>query len=326
MSYSPPERSHWTGRKTPPGTPPDYWHQVVEMLNLEDRTGEGPSPDYALLGYACDEGVRRNQGRTGAAAGPESITKQLGSVANHFGTTVLADAGSVSCPDGDLEATQVEFGRRISQLLGRGITPIGLGGGHDIAYAHYLGLQEHLDGQGDDGVLGVLNFDAHFDLRPHTNGPTSGTPFRQILEEGGKSVVYFPIGIQPAANPPSLFRTARDLGVGCVTADACRVGNLPVILQMIGQFLDDIDHLYVTVDLDGFSSAYAPGVSAPSPTGFSPAFFFPLFRLLVNSGKLLSLDLAEYNPGYDRDGHTAKLAGRIIAAAVQNDGHQRYYK
>ncbi len=38
-------------------------------------------PAVALIGFACDEGVRRNHGRVGAAAGPEALRLALGKLA-----------------------------------------------------------------------------------------------------------------------------------------------------------------------------------------------------------------------------------------------------
>ncbi len=309
MNYIPPTPSNWTGRSTPPGTPPDYWYQTVKMLDMSAPERSWPTADYAILGYAVDEGVRRNQGRMGAAAGANAITKKLGGLANHLNGTSVADAGHFICPDGKLEATQMAFGNAIHRLLERGITPIALGGGHDIAYAHFLGLHKFTAGK---KKIGILNFDAHFDLRPFINGSTSGTPFRQIMTFHGDTTAYFALGIQKAANPPSLFRAAEQLGVDCITHDACTPTNVSSILHLLHGFLDRVDYLYLTVDLDGFSSAYAPGVSAPSPVGFSPEFFFPVFKQILASGKVLSVDIAEYNPTYDQDGVTAKLAARVV--------------
>lgn len=322
MSYSPPQQSNWSGRNTTAGSPPDYWYQVVNFLDMNQPDDGWPETDFAFLGYACEEGVRRNQGRLGAAAGAEEVIKKLGGLANHLAGKLVADAGSVSCPDGKLEATQVAFGNRIFQLLNRGITPIGIGGGHDIAYAHFLGIQQFLASNRPTDQktnrLGILNFDAHFDLRPFDGGSTSGTPFRQILAFHGEDVDYLPVGIQPDANPPSLFNAAADLGVDCITADACTPANVPTILHLLQGFLDRVDRVYITVDLDGFSSAYAPGVSAPSPVGFSPEFFFPVFRRMLASGKVLTVDIAELNPAYDQDAMTAKLAARIVAEVVRS--------
>ena len=59
------------------------------------------------------------------------------------------------------------------------MTPIIFGGGHETAYGHYLGVRKYI---GEDASLGIINIDAHFDLRPYDEQPSSGTMFKQILE------------------------------------------------------------------------------------------------------------------------------------------------
>ena len=48
--------------------------------------------------------------------------------------------------------------------------------------------------------IGILNFDAHFDLRPTINRANSGTPFYQIMKEFGTNVEYLALGIQKKSN------------------------------------------------------------------------------------------------------------------------------
>ena len=84
------------------------------------------------------------------------------------------------------------------------------------------------------------------------------------------------------------------------------------------QFIEDVDYVYATIDLDGFSSAYAPGVSAPSPMGFSPDIVLESLKIIIDSQKLISLDIAEMNPKYDVDGQTAKLAASLVHFVMHN--------
>lgn len=66
-------------------------------------------------------------------------------------------------------------------------------------------------------MLGILNFDAHFDLRPYEKGTgTSGTMFRQIADytrEKGTEYAYYVMGIQKHSNTLSLFRLLKTLGL-----------------------------------------------------------------------------------------------------------------
>ena len=98
--------------------------------------------------------------------------------------------------------------------------------------------------------------------------------------------------------------------------DVCENINYEVVTSKLHAFIERNDALYLTIDLDGFSSAYAPGVSAPSPMGFSPAFAVKILNFLMQTQKVVAVDIAELNPRYDRDQCTAKLAARIVDAVV----------
>ena len=98
--------------------------------------------------------------------------------------------------------------------------------------------------------------------------------------------------------------------------DVCENINYKLVTSKLHAFTERNDALYLTIDLDGFSSAYAPGVSAPSPMGFSPAFAFKILHFLMQTQKVVAVDIAELNPRYDRDQSTAVLAARIADAVV----------
>lgn len=62
---------------------------------------------------------------------------------------------------------------------------------------------------------GLINFDAHFDLRPYEHGPSSGSMFRQIADIYKKEQAayhYLPLGIQEHSNTVSLFKYAKEIG------------------------------------------------------------------------------------------------------------------
>ncbi|GGD47221.1 formimidoylglutamase [Muriicola marianensis] len=301
----------WSGRTS---DRQEYLHEKVRLagpgLNTKVRTD---AHSFVLLGYACDEGVRRNGGRVGAAEGPDAIRRELGKMANHLPSRVeLIDMGNVVCPEGDLEKTQEVLSRLVAKTVGQGGIPLLLGGGHDISYAHYSGLRSALP---RSQSLGIINFDAHFDLRTNQNGNHSGSPFYQIAMDCQKDDLdfhYLCLGIRREANPPELFQRAEELGVDYMELQEFSMLRWDEVSKRLGNFLSTTDKVYVTVDMDGFSSAFSPGVSAASPVGFSPEIALACLHQIVISGKLLGMDVAETNPKYDRDQQTAKLAAGII--------------
>jgi len=290
-----------------------YLHEKVRCIDLEQDWNCKSAKTIGLLGYACDTGVKRNQGRTGAAKGPDTIRKALGKMPNHLEEHVgFLDMGTIEGAAHEMENAQALLASKVAHLVKENIVPILLGGGHDIAYGHYIGLKKNL---GPDSVIGIINFDAHFDLRSNKEGNNSGTPFYQIAEDcqnEGRPFNYLVLGIRKDANDKVLFQTAEALGVDYIENENFNILRLSQIENTLHQFIERVDHVYVTIDLDGFSSAYSPGVSAASPMGFSPDIVMKSLRKIIESKKPLSLDLAEMNPKYDSDNQTAKLAASLV--------------
>lgn len=294
-----------------------YLHEKVECIGFDGLVSNSSNKIFAILGYACDEGVERNQGRIGAVNGPDAIREQLGKMANHLEDgTQLLDLGSVQCTDGNMEASQDYLSNKIGELLAANTFPVLLGGGHDIAYGHFNGIRKHL---GPKKSIGIINFDAHFDLRDNLKGNNSGTPFFQIAQDckkDGSVFKYLCLGIRQDANDGLLFKTAEALGVEYMSNTKFSMAYAKTVVRTLLDFIAQVDTLYVTIDLDGFSSAYAPGVSAPSPIGFSPNVVLESLELIIKSKKLISLDIAEMNPKYDSDNRTAKLAASLVHYVV----------
>ncbi|MCK8520622.1 formimidoylglutamase [Aquimarina sp. D1M17] len=296
----------WAGRKSDRQL---YLHEKIQCIDLNHSFSiHQENTNFALLGYACDEGVRRNQGRIGTAKGPEAIRKMIAPLSNHFDNTIkIYDVGDITCPHGNLEETQKDTSKCVSTLLHQGLFPIVLGGGHDLAYAHYNGIKAYSPGQ----TIGIINLDAHFDLRTPASNGTSGTPFYQIAKENG-DINYLCLGIQKESNNRELFKTAETFNVTYLENHEFEKENQTQVYDMVLNFIQKVDLIYLTIDIDGFTSSIAPGVSAPSPLGFSANIAFDTIKKICLSKKLVSVDLVEMNPTYDIDNCTARLTARLV--------------
>ena len=313
-NYNPPQQKNWFGRQSDKDL---YLHEKVLCLPSDEITHD--QNQFVILGYCCDEGVRLNQGRIGAKHGPEAIRKALGKMPNQLSDQqLLTDVGDIIYTKGTLDNIQQLLSDQVFELLQKNTFPILIGGGHDIAYGHYNGIKKHLLSKNKRPSIGIINFDAHFDLRSDGDGSNSGTPFFQIANEN-EPFHYLCLGIRKDANDKSLFETASELNVTYVLQNTFRIQFVKEINTWIRAFMDKVDHIYVTIDLDGFSSAYATGVSAPSPLGFSPDVVLESLETITASGKLISLDIAEMNPTYDVDGLTAKLGASLIHHVLHSE-------
>lgn len=317
-NYTAPQKQNWSGRvDEPQNETTRRWHQVVQLLDLTQSITLTPTDSaFAILGFASDEGVTRNSGRAGAAQGPQALRKTLANLPVHFKkNTQLFDCGDIICLDHDLESAQQALADTIATLIRHGLKPIVLGGGHEVAFGHYVGLRTALSDKDTESVLGIINFDAHFDMRPTANGANSGTPFLQIAEHAtraGQDFSYFCIGIQRASNTKHLFDTATAFGTEFIPAADVHYSKLAALKEKCDTFLKDQDAIYLTFCLDVLAASFAPGVSAPSACGILPDVTLALVQHLAKSGKVMGFDVAELSPPHDFDNQTAKLAAQII--------------
>ena len=297
----------WQGRIDAEETGPSLrWHQRVQPFTSASQGG------VALIGFAVDEGVRRNGGRVGAAHGPEAARKALANLPL-LGEPALWDAGDVACAGGDLDAAQQALAQQVAQALAQGCLPLVLGGGHEVAWGSFQGVAQ---ARPDARRILIINLDAHFDLRQAREG-NSGTPFRQIQEwcaAQGRPFDYRVLGISRYANTQALFERADTLGVRYWLDDALQTEQgLQEALAVLAHDLAQCDAAYLTVDIDVLPGAVAPGVSAPAPLGVPLAQVERVVDTVLASGKLVAADLAEFNPTFDRDGLTAKVVARLAA-------------
>ncbi|WP_392339565.1 formimidoylglutamase [Moritella marina] len=351
-SHAPTSADIWQGRIDAEDSEAGMrFHQKVKLINNENPLHEQLTNQagVVLLGFACDEGVKRNKGRVGAVQAPDVIRKALANMAWHHdnpaaittnestnestNTSTFIDGGNIYCNDTDLARSQQELAKHVAAALNKQNKVIVLGGGHEIAWGTFQGLSRHLQtvdqhlqtANVTKPKVGIINFDAHFDLRTYSADdsafPTSsGTPFNQIAkhcQQLGWEFNYACLGVSRASNTQALFTLADELGVHYREDHQLASYLLAERIAELTTFIDKVDYLYLTIDIDVFSACTAPGVSAPAARGISlesvEALLQPIFNATNSAGqaKLLVADLAEYNPNFDIDNQTARLAARL---------------
>ena len=306
----------WQGRiDAEEDVPALRWHQKIQCWDRHSELNNCA----ALLGFACDEGVRRNKGRVGAYEGPHAIRSALANMA-YLGNSDAFDAGDVFCNDKNLEHAQALLARHISHILAHDGFPVVLGGGHEMAWGSFQGIVQHLTTINAGKSIGIVNFDAHFDLRNPNPLPSSGTPFRQVAnwcQDHGLPFHYKVFGVNPTANTSALFHFARQHNVSWHADVDCSLANLLKLQASLADFVEQVDYVYLTICLDVFPASIAAGVSAPCALGVEPAVVIHLIKTLrklcaERKVALIMADIAEMNPTYDHEGLTSRLAARMV--------------
>ena len=313
---------HWKGRID---SNEDYdafrWHQWVQPLDLNEPLDDFQCDHgFAFIGFCSEQGVKRNRGRVGTALAPDFIRRQMSNLPCTFDAQVkLFDAGNVLCDEISMEEGQKILGKAVERILSLGLFPIVLGGGHETTFGHFQGQFADLKSKEKPLDMGIVNFDAHFDLRPYDNGPSSGSMFRQIADiykEEDVTYRYMPLGIQKHSNTVSLFKYAQENDVNYILAKEIQNSTYAVILEKIDTFLFHCSSAYITICTDVFSAAYAPGVSATQALGLDPEAVLPIIKHILRTRKVRGFDICEISPRFDQDDTTAKLGAVIIFTVV----------
>lgn len=256
--------------------------------------------DFVLLGFPQDEGVRRNKGRVGAKDAPDAIRRCFYKLAQIEGLKFF-DLGNTIIQD-SLEASHAAHRELVRQVLRDGKRLLVLGGGNDTSYPDCSALAlEH-----ESNILG-FNIDAHFDVRADSPS-NSGTPYRQLLEEGFlRGENFYEIAYQPFANSPTYQRYLLEKGA---TAHEMSHVQEVGILQLLQSILRAHRQtaIFWGIDMDVVRAADAPAVSAPNASGITASEFVTIAKLAGQEQRSRIFEITEVNPTYDIDERTCRLA------------------
>jgi arginase family enzyme len=281
----------------PDGIAPTRFASLIQSGSLADARG----CRVGLIGLPDDMGVRLNGGRPGAAEGPRAFRQAL----SRYGVArpgppegldwpTLFDAGDVK-PAGDIHRTHARVTEAVAALLDAGLLPVGIGGGHDLTFPFVQAVAKR-----HSPMVGVY-FDAHLDVRAEVG---SGMSFRALIEQCGISELHAH-GLDPSANSIDHARWFTTHG-GHVDqfgpSDPWPGGDRS---------------LFVSLDLDVVDQAFAPGVSAMNPCGWSPHESSAWARAAGRQPRVRCFDIMELCPPHDEGGRTARLAAHLFLSFLR---------
>lgn len=268
-----------------------------------------------LFGYPDDEGIRLNNGKPGAADGPKMIREFLFKMTPEPSWPVqslIQDKGDLLVESKNLEQKQTEARTHVREHLKNSQSLlITLGGGHDYGFPDGAGFLDALKSKHQKVKPLIINFDAHMDVRPSVNGPNSGTPFRQLINEFGAQVELLEIGIQPQCNSPHHLEWAQKNKVKVLDIDQIRkLGMVKALKKMIKP--NKKRPVFLSLDIDCFCSSLAPGCSASWPGGLNWNEVIPGWQWILSSFDVRLLGIYEVSPPLDINHQTSRLAAKMI--------------
>jgi formiminoglutamase len=279
------------------------WKSIADLLTDDE------SAPVALLGAPMEAGSV-TPGRCDLA--PETVRKTL----RRFSTYDLETGDELDLAVEDLGDAPV---RGVSP--GDGFRPIRdavlratathdlvllIGGNNAVTRpaAHGLGLPLER--------VGLITFDAHFDMRDTDRGPMNGNPVRCLLEDGLPGSNLVQIGLAPFANTKKMHDDVLAAGAGTFSISECIEDGIPLIVEDALARLAHVEALVVDFDIDVIDRGQLPGAPGARPGGMPAQMFFDAARLLAAEPRVRLVDLTEFDPSLDVSDISALTAGRWV--------------
>jgi agmatinase len=265
--------------------------------------------DVAVIGIPMDLGVSN---RPGARFGPRAVRtiERIGPYHPTFrgvpqASLRAADVGDVPFRSRySLEQSLEDIESYYVQLVRQSVRPLSVGGDHSVTYPILKAL-------GKERPVGLVHIDAHCDTMGAYDGSKfhHGGPFRLAVLDG----VLDPertiqIGIRGSSN--MFWEFSHAAGMRVVYMEEWLERGWAEIAALTREVVG-AGPVYVSVDVDGFDPAYAPGTGTPEVGGLTPREVQALLRSLGGLD-VVGADVVEVAPQYDPTTNTAQLAAQIL--------------
>ena len=219
----------------------------------------------------------------------------------------------------DLSRTFRSLATDARDLAQTGATLIVLGGDHSITFPMFAGVQESARKRGSENVIGYIQVDHHFDFgdRSPIHGLMyHGSNARRISELPGMAAERMAFVGVGATTRLDQFRYLCERGFSIVTAAmlARREVASPLI-ELVNRFRSRCTAVYLSIDIDVFDCATAPGTGSVTCGGMDGAALVDTLRLLAEL-PFAAIDLVEVAPRYDATGRTSQLAAQMIVELI----------
>jgi agmatinase len=309
---------------------PDLTFLGVPRCDLDDADTYAGA-DVVILGAPLDGGTSH---RPGTRFGPSAIRQacylpqdgsrpSLALRVDGLQDLRVVDAGDVEMPSGYLERSLAALEEAVYTVVAAGAIPVVLGGDHSIALPDATGVARELG----YGRLSMVHFDAHADTGDTTHGSLygHGQPMRRLIESGAvRGDRFLQIGLRGYWPEPSTldWMAGRRMRSYEMTEIVAR-GLDECLSEAMATATDDVDGVFLSVDVDVVDPGMAPGTGTPEPGGLTARQLLDAVRRCAYELPLVGMDVVEVSPPYDHAEITAYLANRVVLEFLSATARRR---
>jgi agmatinase len=191
---------------------------------------------------------------------------------------------------------------RVEAIVAKKKIPVVLGGEHTVTPGAIMGVVRAL------GPVGVIQFDAHADLRDRYEGSrhNHACAMRRVLDQGH---TLFQMGVRSLS--PEEVHYRRDLTIAHLDAVDINGSGVPEII-LPEDFPEDI---YITIDVDCLDPSIMPSTGTPEPGGLTWYQMIDALKEIVFGKRVVGFDVVELAPipGFHAPDYTiARLVYQVM--------------
>lgn len=213
-----------------------------------------------------------------------------------------------------------KLSKRVNKVINNNDFPLVIGGDHSISIGTVAGVSKNKN-------IGLFWIDAHGDFNTDEttySGHIHGMPLSAIVGLGDKklsncfyrgkkvnenNIVY--LGTRDFDDKEGdLIRRKNLLNFSAEEIDRSSIKSC--LDKALKNMSPKLEGIHISLDLDVLDPEICPGVSVPVPKGLTFDQLREILAYLFSTGKVISMDIVEYNPKFDIDNKSAELVGKTI--------------
>lgn len=205
--------------------------------------------------------------------------------------------------EGSPEAVLVRIEAAVEKALEHNAIPVLLGGEHTVALGAIRALA--VEAQKNGAPFGVVQFDAHADLRDSYRGDkySHAAVMRRVIEELGLPLVQ--IGVRDISKEEIEVRTVHNV-THYDSYFLARVGLPEKPLP------ENFPHnIYISFDVDAFDPSLMPATGTPSPGGLNWRETQFILEACIKNHRVIGFDVVELAP-IENLHHASFTAAKLV--------------
>lgn len=206
----------------------------------------------------------------------------------------------------------------VNAALLAGSKVVTIGGDHSVSWGSISGALSF------NPEIGVIYIDAHGDCNIAERSLTHhihGMHMAYLMGFGdSKYVSRYTHHLLPVSNilyvgarslDPYEVELIRKNNIAQISSDFIN-SNLQDTIECISKFMYHFQQIHISLDIDVLDPYLAPGTGVPEAGGVSEESLSEILDIIIETDKVRSIDLVEYNPLFDIGFRTEEIVARLV--------------